>query len=480
MGKNSKAREERRLIKLERQEQTEQTAVLRRRRKLIIGLVAGALALLIIAGTVLGVMAGNGFFRRRSVSMETPNFTVTDQMMCYYVYSLFQGYVNQYGQSAGITLETSMKKQFLEPDYSWFDHSSERAQANLHQILLFAEKAKEQGVTVSEEERQSIDQYLESVDMTAYQKVFSCTKEDLRQALELSSLATTMHSKLMEEIEITDQEITDYYKKNEKYFKKIDYKVIVFPYGENGWVESAESAKDAAEQLARAKTEVEYEEKATAILDMLGANDVDISNQLENAEYTNYYVEGDKFFEWAYADGRKTLETYVQEAETAYYVYQLMSLPARDDTHTVDVRHILLTADTYGSDDKAKAKAEELLNNWKKGAATDATFAALATSFTEDPGSQETGGLYTGVVTGEMVKEFDAWCFDAARQKGDTGIVKTTHGYHIMYFVDAGEPQWKTSAKSAVMSEKTVQLCEEYEKTWPITVHEKHIARLPL
>ncbi len=480
MGKNSKAREERRLIKLEQQEQAEQTTTLRRRRKLIIGLVAGALALLIIAGAVLGVMAGNGFFRRRSISMETPNFKVTDQMMCYYVYSLFQGYVSQYGQSAGITLDTSMKKQFLEPDYSWFDYSSERAQANLHQILLFAEKAKEQGVTVSEEERQSIDEYLESVDMTAYQKVFSCTKEDLRQALELSSLATTMHSKLMEETEITDQEITDYYKKNEKYFKKIDYKVIVFPYGENGWVESAEEAKKLADRLAKAKTEKGFEEEAVTVLDSLGASDVDIENQLSSAKQTSYYIEGNKFFEWAYQSERKLFDTYVEQAGEAYYVYQLITLPARDDTHTVDVRHILLTADTYGSDNKAKAKAEELLNNWKKGAATDATFAALATSFTEDPGSQETGGLYAGVGAGEMVEEFDAWCFDAARQKGDTGIVKTTHGYHIMYFVDAGEPQWKTSAKSAVMSEKTVQLCEEYEKTWPITVHEKHIARLPL
>ena len=31
--------------------------------------------------------------------------------------------------------------------------------------------------------------------------------------------------------------------------------------------------------------------------------------------------------------------------------------------------------------------------------------------------------------------EFNDWCFDASRKPGDTGIVKTSYGYHVMYFV---------------------------------------------
>ena len=34
-----------------------------------------------------------------------------------------------------------------------------------------------------------------------------------------------------------------------------------------------------------------------------------------------------------------------------------------------------------------------------------------------------------------MVKAFNDWCFDESRQPGDTGIVKTSYGYHVMYFV---------------------------------------------
>jgi len=34
-----------------------------------------------------------------------------------------------------------------------------------------------------------------------------------------------------------------------------------------------------------------------------------------------------------------------------------------------------------------------------------------------------------------MVVPFQDWCFDAARKTGDTGIVETQYGYHVMYFV---------------------------------------------
>ncbi len=480
MGKGAKQREMRRIQKEE--QQVWATESNHRRRRLIswVSLVAAGVALVLAVTITLGVMNQNGFFRRRSVSMETANFKVTDQMMCYYIYSLFEGYVSQYGEAAGLSTDVSLKKQYVDTDYSWFDYSSDRAQANLNQILLFAEKAKEQGVSISEESRQSIDNYLQSADITAYQTLFSCTKEDLRQALELSALASTMHAKLVEEMEIDDDDIAAYYHENEKYFKKIDYKVIAFPYGEDGWFESAEMAKGLADRLAKAKTAEEYDEEVTDILDSLGASDVDISNQLSSANRSDYYIDGNQFFEWAYAQGRKTLETYVQQVGNAYYVYQLLSLPARNESRLVDVRHILLTTKTYGSETAAKAKAEELLEKWEQGAATEDSFGTLAASYTEDTGSKESGGLYTDVAQGDMVKEFDAWCFDAARKKGDTDIVKTSYGYHIMYFVEAGQQQWEISAHNAILSEKTVELCESYEKIWPITENEKNIARLPL
>ena len=34
-----------------------------------------------------------------------------------------------------------------------------------------------------------------------------------------------------------------------------------------------------------------------------------------------------------------------------------------------------------------------------------------------------------------MVTAFNDWCFDDSRKAGDTGIVETEYGYHIMYYV---------------------------------------------
>ena len=79
------------------------------------------------------------------------------------------------------------------------------------------------------------------------------------------------------------------------------------------------------------------------------------------------------------------------------------------------------------------AKAEDLLNEWETGEATEESFAAMATVHSTDPGSANNGGLYTDVRPGQMVPTFDAWCFDD-RKPGDTGIVETSYGVHIMYY----------------------------------------------
>ena len=56
-----------------------------------------------------------------------------------------------------------------------------------------------------------------------------------------------------------------------------------------------------------------------------------------------------------------------------------------------------------------------------------------------DTGSNTNGGLYENITPGSMADTFDAWCFDETRQPGDTGIVETQYGYHIMYFSGYGE-----------------------------------------
>ena len=90
----------------------------------------------------------------------------------------------------------------------------------------------------------------------------------------------------------------------------------------------------------------------------------------------------------------------------------------------------------------------------------------MADANTADGGSKGRGGLYTGVRKGQMVPEFDAWCFEEGRQSGDYGIVKTEFGYHIMYFVSS-TPVWQIQAEQALKSETLAQKLDSLKEAYP-------------
>lgn len=144
-----------------------------------------------------------------------------------------------------------------------------------------------------------------------------------------------------------------------------------------------------------------------------------------------------------------------------------------------DVRHILVAVDEGAADadwEAAYATAEEILNEWKSGEATEQTFAGMVAEYTDDTGSASTGGLYQGInATASYVEEFRAWAVDASRQPGDTDIVKTQFGYHIMYFVQ-GEPEWKTTAASQYMADELNNMLDSAAQKWPTEVSYSKIA----
>ena len=477
MGKSIKLREERRMQREEEQK------ILQKKKKhtrLIVSIVAIVLVVVLVPTTVLTVLSKTGWIRRHGVSMETPNFKLTDQMMAYYIYSTYQSDKSQHQEMQSLDDTVSLKKQRFREDASWFDYFDLETRRNLRQILLFAEKAKEQNVTLTEEELQNIATYAAETDISAYQKKFACTVEDFRGAQELTALASKMYQQVISEYKISDGDIDTFYSQNSNYFKTIDYRVLSFPYGKNGWFTDANGAKAAATFLESAKTEAEYESYARQILRSIGATEENVTTELKESKQTGAtFLDENAFLKWAFDSARKPLEIYVEDTGSAYNVYQLVTLPKLDETTKPGVRHILLTADTYGGKDKAKQKAEELLAAWKKGEATEESFGALATANTEDESSKESGGLYDNLSQGETVEAFDAWCFDKSRKAGDTGVIETEYGYHVMYYVGA-KPQWRQNVRTALITKKTDELCQEYAKTWTVEVHEKHIHRLPL
>ena len=133
----------------------------------------------------------------------------------------------------------------------------------------------------------------------------------------------------------------------------------------------------------------------------------------------------------------------------------------KTDERYVDVRHILISPESAAGDGTyteaewaaAEKKANDVLNEWLTKNPDEDGFSVLAEAYSMDPGSASNGGLYESVYVGQMVPEFENWCFDASRKTGDYGIVKTTYGYHIMYYVDS-QLVWYQTAEQDLMVEK--------------------------
>jgi peptidyl-prolyl cis-trans isomerase D len=115
----------------------------------------------------------------------------------------------------------------------------------------------------------------------------------------------------------------------------------------------------------------------------------------------------------------------VTDAEVSAKYQQEIATYSTPETYRA--RHILMKTD--GKNDEAVKKTMEGI--LAKAKAPGADFAKLATQYSDDEGSTDTGGEYDNVTHGQMVKEFDeaAW----ALKPGEiSGLVKTQFGYHII------------------------------------------------
>ena len=203
-------------------------------------------------------------------------------------------------------------------------------------------------------------------------------------------------------------------------------------------------------------------------------------------EFNRIYVVSNEYVNWFYTaqypDSRQIDQYYSENEETL-----LADGITRDMGLISSVRHILIkpkggTTDesgmtTYTDEEWASAltQAQTLLLQWKEGEATEESFAALANTYSEDTGSATTGGLYQQVcVDSNYVPEFENWAIDENRQSGDTEVVRTTYGYHIMYFV-SGESYMETLVAKRMVSEKIQEKLLALKEELPMEVHYSRI-----
>lgn len=186
------------------------------------------------------------------------------------------------------------------------------------------------------------------------------------------------------------------------------------------------------------------------------------STQYTDYDYSYIPVE---VAQWLAAEGRNTgdigyVAVYVTDDDgepteelEAYYVVILDAVNEHPEK-LVSARHILVkfeggtkdeeSGETVYSDEEQKAasdEAERIKAEFEAGEKTPEAFGELAKKYSDD--NAEDGGLYEDIYPGQMETDFDAWCFDAERKPGDTGIVKTSYGYHVMYFVETQEETYR-------------------------------------
>ena len=230
-----------------------------------------------------------------------------------------------------------------------------------------------------------------------------------------------------------------------------------------------------AENLAQSAESSGFDSVDALVTAMLGG----AATYDDYVGFLNLYYEGLGYFSQVtegYSVTDAQIEAYFDENADVYGENGI----SKDDV-LVNVRHILImpegaTSDTIRteefSDDAWAAgeqRAKEILEMWKKGEMTEESFAALAREHSEDGGSKDNGGLYEDVAQGQMVTEFNDWCFDAGRQPGDFDIVKTDFGYHIMYFCQS-RPQWKDYAREDLLAQMSNDFVEETAALYPLTV----------
>lgn len=191
-----------------------------------------------------------------------------------------------------------------------------------------------------------------------------------------------------------------------------------------------------------------------------------------------------------------------QEELDAFYTANKASYPETDKT--VDIRHILLVPQDIVQEPEKKwgateptepiilakvevaadgtvtcpeeawaaceTDAQNILTFWSQSKnATEGVFAEFANKRSADTGTALDGGSYKNIRQGQLMQELDSWCFDPQRQPGDTTILRSRYGVHILYF-SASRSIAETRAAQDYIRTQQNALLDEARSLFPLEV----------
>ena len=383
--------------------------------------------------------------------------------LCELIYKNNEAYIVNYYGGEKPDYRYTLKEQYIMSDTTWYDYMIPQTEGFIAEMCALIKASVDDGMTVTDADRARIQSDAANYEIPAGTEYIS---EACRaKCLELIALNDIFYYRHLEEKSaVTEDDINAEFEKNKKNYTMVDIKYYQISFSDDNAVTGANGAtlptkaqaQAYADRLMAAGASDEFEKIVEEIYKTHNPNykEEDLKTILSYCK-----IEGQTYFEydfltWAFDSERKEgdVTSIESENEDAISVTVCLKPAYPDESPTASVRHILVD-----KEDQAKS----ILAEFEAGDKTEASFAALATKYTTDPGSKYTGGLYSSFAQGTMVESFNDWSFDEARAEGDTGIVATDYGYHIMYYVSEGMPMYKATVQSTLVSEKKQA---EYEK----------------
>lgn len=448
-----------------------------------VGILCTALAVFLIVWN-------SGIIQRNATALTVNGVKYTAGDVQYY----FNTVLSQNGVNSAAPLKSTIIN--AETGMTMYDYLMDQAVDLLVNTTALADKAAAEGYTMSAETKEYLDNQLSQLDTLWVASGYKSLDAYLRanygpymtydrfvNLYTKSLLVNDYSSTYVNGLEYVDSEYEGYYQDNTATLDSYTISQFVVQAqvettdADGKTIEMTDEEKATALEQSKTKAKAVAEEIQSKLASGEGPSALaaHYAEQLSgtpsiSTTVTGANVASSPYAEWAQDSARKagdvTLSEYDAGSTSYYYYVILFENRTRDDTPTDSVRHVLVAAETaegaaepteeqYAA---AKAKAQELLDQWKSGPATEDSFAQLAKDNSADTGSAADGGLISNIYSGSgYVATFTDWATDDARRPGDTGLVQntgsTTKGWHIMYYVGAeGDPVWKITAKSAMTS----------------------------
>ena len=474
----------------------------------------------------------SGIFQRRTAAATVGDKTYTVADVSFY-YSSTQRTLAQYAGYGLISYDSSKSpaEQVLDAtavsnltNYfgieaiegeTFHDVFQREALDALQYEALMCDQAKAEGYTLSDAGKKQVEDNFQSFKDAAKQQGTSVTKliqanygkylteSVFKTHLTNAQLASEFEQHKKDSYNYTDAELDAYYQDHKSDLDTYDYRVAFV----SGAPEAKTDADGNAVDPTAAETTVAMQQakaKADAMAEQVrGGTDFNEAAQQyvaetsqaqyadpEYAHYTNIgsSISASSYGEWLTSSTHKANDVGVVEEAggTGYYVVQyLNSYLDKETIYSVDIRHILVKAETTEPEPTpsesadpeetaapettqpaapteeqyaaAKAKIESIQAEFEAGDKTPEAFGALAAKYSEDPGSKDDGGYYEVTQSTNFFADFKNWCLDPTRKPGDLGIIQNTqdgqYGYHLMYFQETGPLSWKHNAQTTMQAD---------------------------